>query len=286
MFLLSALFLFIAFATTLVVSAVLPGFPVALIAMAAGLLCVACYLVVLAIVQRSYQQEDRERADFEAMRLRLEQSAARSRMQPEEEAALARHVRQHRAALGRNLERSLVLNDYGKIVSDRRGEVYRDFLGSIPALRYMSEIEAVAVIDRELDMLGSADGRHGFDPAKLPADGYDFEFWVADALRHFGWEARVTQGSGDQGIDVIATSGGTRLGIQCKLHSGGIGNKAVQEAHAGKIFHGTDLAAVLSNAKYTRSAQALAASTGIMLLSPHDIPTLHERFAQAFRQVP
>lgn len=286
MFLMSALFLFIAVATTFVVIAVVPGLPVTLVAMVVGLACAACYLVVHANVQRAHQQEDRERADFEAMRLRLEQSATRSRMQPEEEAALVRHVHQHRAALGRNLERSLILNDYGKVVSDRRGDVYRDFLGSIPELRYMSEREAIAVIDREIDVLRSADGRRGFDPLELPTDGHDFEFWVADALRLFGWEARVTQGSGDQGIDVIATRDGSSLGIQCKLYSGGIGNKAVQEAHAGKIFHGTDLAAVLSNAEYTRSARALAASTGIMLLSPHDIPTLHEQFARADRLEP
>lgn len=40
---------------------------------------------------------------------------------------------------------------------------------------------------------------------------------------------------------------------------------------------GLDRAAVLTNAEFTRSAKDLAASTGVLLLSPEDIPTLADR---------
>jgi HJR/Mrr/RecB family endonuclease len=37
---------------------------------------------------------------------------------------------------------------------------------------------------------------------------------VAQELNDFGWEARTTKASGDQGVDVIATKGGKRVVLQ------------------------------------------------------------------------
>ncbi len=116
-----------------------------------------------------------------------------------------------------------------------------------------------------------------FDPEALPSDGLAFEAWVAESLRVFGWEAETTPSSGDQGLDVIARRNGRRLGVQCKLYSAPIGNRAVQEAHAGKAFHRVDAAVVLSNARFTPSAQALATATGVRLFGPGDIPQLYEK---------
>lgn len=114
----------------------------------------------------------------------------------------------------------------------------------------------------------------GFDPSSAPENGYLFEAWVARSLRQYGWEASVTTASGDQGVDVIATKSKVSIGIQCKRYSGSVGNKAVQEAFSGTIHLGLDKAALLTNAKVTRSAQELAASTGVILLTPEDIPML------------
>jgi restriction system protein len=98
---------------------------------------------------------------------------------------------------------------------------------------------------------------------------------VADALKRYGWKA--TRGSGDQGLDVIAEKKGKRVGLQCKLYGGPVGNKAVQEAHAGKVYYGVDAVGVLTNASFTPSATALAAVTGVKLFSQHDIPNLFEK---------
>ncbi|MCV2864837.1 restriction endonuclease [Defluviimonas sp. WL0075] len=67
-------------------------------------------------------------------------------------------------------------------------------------------------------------------------------------------------------------SGDVSIGIQTKLYSSPASNKAVQEAHAGKIHYGLDKAAVLSSAGFTASATDLAKSTGVILLSQYDIP--------------
>lgn len=89
-----------------------------------------------------------------------------------------------------------------------------------------------------LDLREQQDRQAGFDATTLPFDGHASEKWVAEALIGFGWSAKVTAGSGDQGIDVIAEMNGKKLGIQCKLYSSAIGNKAVQEAHAGRAYYG------------------------------------------------
>ena len=110
----------------------------------------------------------------------------------------------------------------------------------------------------------------------FPMEGLEFEHWVSQKLNERSWKSFVTQGSGDQGIDVVATKDGMSIGIQCKRYSGSVGNKAVQEAFSGAKHMGLERAAVLSNGEFTKSAKELAASTGVLLLSPEDIPSLSD----------
>ena len=56
-----------------------------------------------------------------------------------------------------------------------------------------------------------------------------------------------------------------KYGIQCKNYTGKIGNTAVQEAYAGKSFYDCDIAVVLTNSTFTKSAVQLAESIGVML---------------------
>jgi HJR/Mrr/RecB family endonuclease len=105
-------------------------------------------------------------------------------------------------------------------------------------------------------------------------DPIDYEQMVADALNDLGWQTRLTKGSGDQGIDVIAEMRGKRVVIQCKRYASSIGNSAVQEAHAGKSFEKADYAAVVSNAEFTRSARQLADTTHVILLHHDELSKL------------
>lgn len=97
-------------------------------------------------------------------------------------------------------------------------------------------------------------------------EGHNFEYFCADLLtqNHFS-NVEVTRGSGDQGVDIIATRDGIKYAIQCKCYSQNIGNKAVQEVFAGKTFYNCHVAAVLTNQYFTSSAQALAESNGVLL---------------------
>lgn len=186
-----------------------------------------------------------------------------------------REVDTHHVALTRNLRRAIKKNDYGAVLEDNREAQIVEFLASVGIdTTVLGYEETIQLVYETLDLKVDENQTQDFDPTKLPINGFEFEAWVADALGKFGWDAQVTQGSGDQGIDVIAQKQGKSIGLQCKLYSGAVGNKAVQEALAGTKYHGLDLGAVISNAEYTRSAKDLAATAGILLIAPSDLPDL------------
>lgn len=181
----------------------------------------------------------------------------------------------HRVALTRNLDRAIKKNDYGAILVDTTEDALAEFIASIDLDKSLIDVsEARDLVFEQLDLGKRRAIAGGFDANDIPIDGHSFEKWVAEALQGFGWQAEVTRGSGDQGIDVIAEKNGRRIGLQCKLYSQPVGNKAIQEAHAGKVFHGLDAAGVISNATFTSSAKDLANVTGVKLLSHQHIPDL------------
>ena len=108
-----------------------------------------------------------------------------------------------------------------------------------------------------------------------------FEHFCAEVLRRNGWDARATQASGDQGIDVIATLGNVKAVFQCKKYSQPVGNAAVQEIIAGKQFEQADVAGVISNAPYTPSAKQLANATGTYLLHYSELDMFTEKIGVA-----
>lgn len=185
---------------------------------------------------------------------------------------LVKHAKIHRVALLRNISRAVKLDDYGKVITDRSEDVATEFMTSIeiPA-NLLPPSLALQLIQKALRAETAKIHQGNFDATMVPVDGVAFEHWVADALARFGWETSVTKGSGDQGTDVIALKNGVSVGIQCKLYSQAVGNQAVQQAISGKLYHRLSKAAVLSNAKFTQSAQDLAASADVILLSNLDL---------------
>ncbi len=116
-----------------------------------------------------------------------------------------------------------------------------------------------------------------FGYANTQSDGIAFEYVCADILRRRGFiNVKVTQASGDQGIDVLASKGGKRYAVQCKLYSNPVSNSAVQEAFAGMKYYGCSKAAVMTNSTFTESARDLAESIGVELWD--NTPTSAKRF--------
>ncbi len=97
-------------------------------------------------------------------------------------------------------------------------------------------------------------------------EGHSFENAVADLLFHNGYrDVKVTQGSGDYGIDILARRKNVKYAIQCKRYKGKVSVKAVQEAGLGADFYHCDAAAVITNSEFTKPAENLAKTTGVRL---------------------
>lgn len=103
--------------------------------------------------------------------------------------------------------------------------------------------------------------------------GQQYERMCAKKLKKHGFSnIRVTKGSGDQGIDIIAHMNGKKYGIQCKYYSFPVGNHAVQEAYAGAKYHDCNVAVVMTNSSFTKSAIELAKKTDVLLWDNGHIP--------------
>ena len=97
-------------------------------------------------------------------------------------------------------------------------------------------------------------------------EGHAFEYWCADVLRGNGFEnVEVTQGSGDQGVDILATKDDIKYAIQCKCYSSDLSNKPVQEVHTGKSIYNCQIGVVMTNRDFTQGAKDAAQATGVLL---------------------
>lgn len=97
-------------------------------------------------------------------------------------------------------------------------------------------------------------------------DGHSFELFCAELLKSNGYNnVRVTKGSGDMGVDILAEKSGMKYAIQCKCYSSNLGNKPVQEIFAGKEFYHCDVGVVMTNRYFTAGAKKLAEATEILL---------------------
>lgn len=169
-----------------------------------------------------------------------------------------------------------------KIIKDLGAEEYKFLVNDEQELKKLineyykllteAPIEEVAKIKSKINEKSTK------EPAEMPGtdvdslirvddmEGHEFEHFCAELLKKNGFKnVRVTSGSGDQGIDVLATKDSISYGIQCKCYSSDVGNKAVQEAIAGRGFYDCHIGAVLTNRFFTQSARELAKKEKILL---------------------
>ena len=106
--------------------------------------------------------------------------------------------------------------------------------------------------------------------------GEDYEIYCKNILIEAGWNMEQTSKTNDQGVNLIGYICDFKICIQCKRYSNPVGNKAVQEIIAGKQFYGGTHAVVVSNAGFTKSAETLAAKTGVILISDIELEKLED----------
>jgi predicted AAA+ superfamily ATPase len=94
-------------------------------------------------------------------------------------------------------------------------------------------------------------------------EGHRFEFACADILKMNGfYDVKVTQGSGDYGVDIIARKGMRKYAIQCKCYSHKLDNKPIQEVIGGLAYYGCNKGVVMTNQYFTEPAKQLAKVNG------------------------
>ncbi len=104
--------------------------------------------------------------------------------------------------------------------------------------------------------------------------GIKFENHCMELLKSQGWEVKGTPNSGDQGVDLIASIDELRICIQCKNHKKAIGNKAVQEISAGKLYWKGTHAIIVSKSGFTKSAHKLAKANKVKLINESELMEL------------
>ena len=104
--------------------------------------------------------------------------------------------------------------------------------------------------------------------------GIIFENHCMEILKQNGWRVKETPNSGDQGVDLIASIDDLRICIQCKDHQKVIGNNAVQEISAGKLYWKGTHAVLVSKTGFTKSAQKLARANKVKLINDFELKDL------------
>ena len=189
-------------------------------------------------------------------------------------------IEEHRGTLAADYRRIFRKDKWGRVVGWEEWEVKKeefaqDVLPTLVDCSLLIEDLRVLIpdaIDAVVDNAGIDDGSGRIDEMT----GAEFEQLCANLLEEAGWVVMRTQASGDQGIDLVARMHGWSVAVQCKRYAQPVGNGAVQEARAGMDFYGCDAAAVVASSSFTRSAVALAASTGVRLLSPEQLASLEK----------
>lgn len=95
--------------------------------------------------------------------------------------------------------------------------------------------------------------------------GEEFEDFVCELFKKFGYQTRQTQTTGDYGVDVIAEKDKEKIAIQTKRYQGSVSLNAVQEVVAGMSYYNCTKGMVITNSDYTSSAINLAKKNNIEL---------------------
>lgn len=219
---------------------------------------------------------------------------------------LDKQIEQHVKTLRMKSYQLIKRDDYGRVNNDAWYKELENFfydiaLGSVDSMIKNSEFREIAkdkeivefvdyvmsdvtynvFLDKARRIIGKYDKDNRFEHEALADDitPDEFEQACANVLNNVGWQAQKTKASGDQGADVIAVKDDVKIVIQCKLYGQPVGNFAVQEAHAARAHYDADLAAVVTNQTYTKSAKQLANTTGVLLLHYDDLSQLDEMIA-------
>jgi len=145
---------------------------------------------------------------------------------------------------------------------------------------------ALGIIRRERERLDSYKGISFTEGTRSPrymdladlelVSGHEFEYVLAAVFERIDGDATVTEGSGDQGIDVVWFKDDETLGVQAKAYDidNPVGNSAVQEAYTGSTVrkqYDITTSAVVTTSRYTDGAKEAAKQSDVALYGREDL---------------
>jgi HJR/Mrr/RecB family endonuclease len=103
----------------------------------------------------------------------------------------------------------------------------------------------------------------------LKLDGHKFESEFARLLRKNGYKARVTRGSGDDGIDIIASNHLGALVVQCKAWKARVPPKEIRDFVGAWSIHNNKIgdAWFIGLGGFTKSAIETAGKSGVKIMA-------------------
>lgn len=111
----------------------------------------------------------------------------------------------------------------------------------------------------------------------LSMDGWRFEREVAKLYAAHGYDAVVTKGSDDGGIDIFLTRNNTRLGVQCKNYHKPVAQAVIRELAGAMMHENLDGGIVIASSGYTKRAKEFAENKPIKLLDINDVLRMHAK---------
>ena len=227
---------------------------------------------------------------------------------------LKRLVREHSGVLRRKIKQRLRRDDYGNEIGfDEAANEVSYFLSHVAGVDDEYREARERCINIKINALMFGRNRENYDIDRLTADiqekfddelvgyvyilatkddedgsantidiesmsGGDFECYCEERLTVLGWSVCRKGGTGDQGVDLLASKDGTVVAIQCKRYASTVGNHAIQEVEAGRQFEDAHFAAVISNSSFSKSAVVLAFKLNVALLHVSELESLAHRF--------
>ena len=127
-------------------------------------------------------------------------------------------------------------------------------------------------INRYISNIGIVNHNEDIDINKIDEmSGIEFEHFLKEFFERKGFKASITKGSGDQGVDLILTKDNRKIAVQAKRYKSKIGNSAIQEVAAGKLFYDCNEAYVITSSFFTKAAVSLAVKINVEILDRNDL---------------
>ena len=112
----------------------------------------------------------------------------------------------------------------------------------------------------------------------------DFEEYVADLFRFYGFDAQVTAASNDGGKDIIMRKDGYTYVVEVKLYAthNKISREKIQKLHSAMIDCGANYAIFVTTSDFASTAVEYAERNGINLINGEILVGMIEERRQAF----